>query len=105
MKIHKNDKVIVIAGKDKGKTGTVLEAYPRLMKVLVEGVNAQKRHIKQKKGAKQGDGIVTIFAPLDVSNVQLLDPKTNKGTKIRIQYNEKTGKRERVAKKSGTIIT
>lgn len=104
MKIHKNDNVKVIAGKDKGKTGKVLRAFPRENKVIVEGVNVQKHHVASKKNTKQGSGIVDVVAPIDVSNVQLIDPKTNKPTRIGVMKDETTKKNVRVAKKSGTKL-
>ncbi len=105
MKIHKGDMVRVMAGKDAGKTGKVLRAFPALERVIVEGVNMQKRHEKVKKSTKQGGGIVAVAAPVHVSNVQLVDPKTGKPTRIGITVDEKTGKHVRVAKKSGTKLS
>ncbi len=105
MKIHKNDNVIIIAGKDKGKTGKVLRAFPRLQAVIVEGVNIQKHHKKTKKDTKQGGGIVEVSAPINVSNVQLVDPKTNKKTRIGVVKDEATKKNVRIAKKSGTKLS
>ncbi len=104
MKIHKNDKVIVIAGKDKGKTGKVLKALPRENKVIVDGINIQKHHKKSGTNTKQGGGIVDVFAPIHVSNVQLIDPKTNKQTRVGIKRDESTNKNVRFAKKSGTKL-
>ena len=104
MRIHKDDKVIVIAGKDKGKTGKVLRTLPSEEKVIVEGVNIQKRHSKSKKDTKQGGGIVDVSAPVHVSNVQLVDPKTSKPTRVSVERDEKTKKNVRVAKKSGTTL-
>jgi large subunit ribosomal protein L24 len=78
MKIKKNDTVHIIAGKDRGKQGKVLRAFPELNTVLVDGVNIQKRHIKKKKSTAQGMGIVERPAPVHVSNVQIVDPKTGK---------------------------
>lgn len=104
MKIHKNDNVMVIAGKDKGKTGKVLRTFPSLEKVIVDGVNIQKHHNKTKKDTKQGGGIVEVAAPIHVSNVQIIDPKTNKPTRISIVKDEVTKKNVRVTKKSGTKL-
>jgi len=104
MKIQKNDTVIVIAGKDKGKTGKVVHALPSQQKVVVQGVNIQKHHEKMKKNTKQGGGIVEVSAPIHVSNVQLVDPKTNKPTRVGMSVDEATKKRVRVAKKSGTKL-
>lgn len=104
MKIHKNDNVKIITGKDKGKTGKVLRAIPSEDMVIVQGMNVQKRHTKAKKDTKQGGGIVDISAPIHVSNVQLIDSKTNKPTRIGIVKDETTKKNVRVAKKSGTKL-
>ena len=84
MKIHKGDTVIVIAGKDKGAKGKVLQAYPVRNRVLVEGVNRIKKHTKvgqTTRGAKTG-GIVTQEAPIHVSNVMLVDPSDNRPTRV-----------------------
>lgn len=104
MKIQKNDNVIVIAGKDKGKTGKILRAIPREDKVIVEGVNVQKHHKKAKGNTKQGGGIVEVSAPIHVSNVQIVDPKTKKPTRIGITKDETSKKNVRVTKKSGTTL-
>ena len=78
MKIKKGDNVRVIAGKDKGKTGTVVRAFPREDRVIIDGVNIQKQHRKVKKGEAQGGGIVSVSAPIHVSNVALVDKKAGK---------------------------
>lgn len=101
MKIKKGDKVIVIAGKDKGKSGNVLRALPKDDKVIVEGVNVVKRHQKARRGGESGQ-IIDKTLPVHISNVALADPKTGKPTRIGID--RKDGKRVRVAKKSGTVI-
>ena len=95
---------MIIAGKDKGKTGKVLRAIPADDKVIVEGVNVQKHHKKPKTDTKQGGGIVDVFAPVHVSNVQLIDSKTNKPTRVGIEVDKNTGKNVRIAKKSGTKL-
>ncbi|OGD68408.1 50S ribosomal protein L24 [Candidatus Campbellbacteria bacterium RIFCSPHIGHO2_12_FULL_35_10] len=101
MKIRKEDKVIVIAGKDKGKTGKVLKAFPAEDMVVVEGVNIKKKHQKATRGGKKGQVIEKTF-PIHVSNVMLSDPKSNKPTRI---GKKKVGdKFVRVAKKSETVI-
>ena len=101
MKIKKGDKVIVITGKDKGKSGKVLRALPSLEKVIVEGVNVVKKHQKARRGGQSGQ-IIDKTLPIHVSNVALSDPKTGKPTRIGIT--KENGKRTRVAKKSGTVI-
>lgn len=100
MKIHTKDKVIVISGKDKGKTGTVTRVYTDDNKVLIEGVNLVTRHMK-KQGTTPGQK-VTFEKPIDASNVMLADPKDGKPT--RVGYVMKDGKKVRVANKSGTTL-
>ena len=100
MKIHTKDKVIVISGKDKGKTGTVTRVYNDDNKVLIEGVNLVTRHMK-KQWTTPGQK-VTFEKPIDASNVMLADPKDGKPT--RVGYVMKDGKKVRVAKKSGTTL-
>ena len=96
MKIKQGDKVVVIAGKDKGKEGKVIKTLKNSSKVIVEGVNIVKKHIKPNGGE---DGrIAEIEAPLHVSNVMLYDDKAKKGT--RVGYEIKDGKKIRVSKKS-----
>ncbi len=101
MKIRKEDKVIVIAGKDKGKTGTVVKAMPKENKVIVEGVNLAKKHIKRRN--KVPGQIVEKAMPIDVSNVALIDPKTKKPTRVRLEKDKK-GNIKRIAVKSGSVI-
>ena len=101
MKIKRDDKVIVLSGKDKGKTGKVLVADPKALKVIVEGVNVATKHQKaQKKG--QDGGILKIETPIYVSKVQLVCPKCGKGT--RVAYKIVDGKKVRVCKKCGAEI-
>ena len=101
MKIHKGDTVIVIAGKDKGARGKVIQAFPKTNKVLVEGVNRVKKHVVNsapERGAESG-GIVTQEAPIHVSNVMIVDADGNP-TRIGYRFDE-NGKKVRVSKKSG----
>ena len=100
MKIKKGDKVIVITGKDKGKTGEVLKAMPKENTVIVSGVNVSKRH--QKPSQESAGGIVSKEMPIHVSNVSLIDPKDGKATRVRLS--EKDGRKIRVAKRSGEAI-
>lgn len=100
--VKKDDTVIVITGKDKGKKGRVIAAYPRENRVLVEGVNMVKKHAKPSQANPQG-GILTQEAPIHVSNVMLIDPKTGAPTRIGYKVLE-DGRKVRVAKKSGEII-
>ncbi|MFK7697352.1 50S ribosomal protein L24 [Paenibacillus sp. HJGM_3] len=100
--VKKEDTVIVITGKDKGKKGRIIAAYPRQNRVLVEGVNMVKKHQKPTQQNPQG-GILDQEAPIHVSNVMLLDPKSGKPTRIGYKVLE-NGKKVRVAKKSGEVI-
>ena len=104
MKIKKGDMVQVIAGKDKGAQGKVIEAYPKRDKVLVEGVNRVKKHVANsynERGAESG-GIVTQEAAIHVSNVMLLDSDGNP-TRVGYRFDE-DGKKIRVAKSNGKDI-
>ncbi|MFJ7973083.1 50S ribosomal protein L24 [Psychrobacillus sp. NPDC096426] len=101
MHVKKGDKVMVISGKDKGKTGVILASFPKKDRVLVEGVNIIKKHMKPNQVNPQG-GIVSQEAAIHVSNVMLIDPKTGEPT--RVGYKVEDGKKVRVAKKSGEII-
>lgn len=101
MKLVKGDKVIVIAGADKGKTGTIQKVIPEQNRVVVDNVNVRKKHQKPTQANPEGS-IVEVYAPINASNVMLLDPKTNKPT--RIGHKEVKGKKVRVAKKSGTVL-
>ncbi|HEX5775023.1 MAG TPA: 50S ribosomal protein L24 [Candidatus Paceibacterota bacterium] len=100
-KIKKGDQVVVISGKDKGKTGKVTQVIPEDAKVVVDGIALVKRHIR-KTGAKQSGRIVERPRAIHISNVMLEDPKEKKGTRVRRQLVE--GKRTRVAVKSGTTL-
>jgi large subunit ribosomal protein L24 len=101
MHVKKGDKVQVISGKDKGKQGVILEAYPKKDRVLVEGVNVVKKHSKPSQANPQG-GIISKEAPIHVSNVMPLDPKS--GTPTRVGFKVEDGKKVRVAKKSGELL-
>ena len=101
MDLRVGDKVIVIAGNDKGKTGTIQRVYPKLNKVVVENVNVRKKHKKPTQQNAEGS-IVEVYAPIDASNVMLVDPKTKKPT--RIGHKVVKGKKVRFAKKSGTVL-
>jgi len=92
---------MVITGKDKGKTGIVLAAFPKKDRVLVEGINIVKKHSKPSQVNPQG-GIISQEAPIHVSNVMLLDPKSNEPT--RVGFKTVDGKKVRVAKKSGETL-
>ena len=107
MKIRKNDTVVVIAGNTKGKTGKVLKVFPKVNRVIVEGVNLRKRHTKPSQKNPQG-GITEKEAAIHVSNVMILDPKTNTKTRIgsKLIIDEKTGKKKsaRISRSSGEMI-
>jgi large subunit ribosomal protein L24 len=100
-RIRKGDTVVVLSGKDKGKTGEVIRAIPRDMKVVVSGVNVHPRHRKPTQLNPQG-GIERKEAPLHVSNVAIADPKSGKPTRVR--FEERDGKKVRIAAKSGELI-
>lgn len=98
MHVKKGDKIQVISGKDKGKQGVILFALPKEDRVIVEGVNIVKKHAKPSQGNPQG-GIIEQEAPIHVSNVMPLDPKTNEPT--RVGHKVIDSKKVRIAKKSG----
>jgi large subunit ribosomal protein L24 len=97
MKIKQGDKVVVTCGKDKGKEGKVIKTLKAESKVIVEGVNIVKKHIKPNGG--ENGRIADMEAPIHVSNVMIVDPKTKKGTRIGYTTN-KEGKKIRVSRKS-----
>ena len=101
MKIVKGDKVVVIAGADKGKEGVVQAVYPKVNKVVVEGVNVHKRHKKPTQQNPEGS-VVEMYVPIDASNVAVIDPKTKKAT--RVGYQVEKGKKVRVTKASGSKL-
>ena len=103
-RIRKGDQVMVISGKDRGKTGTVLAVLPKKERVTVEGLNMIKRHQRptQTAGGTRGGGVIEREGPIHVSNVMLVDPKDGKPTRIGIEIED--GKRLRVAKRSGARL-
>ena len=100
-KIRKGDKVVILTGKDKGRTGEVLEVQPKDDKAVVRGINQVRRH--QKQSQSQQGGIITKEAPIHLSNLALIDPKDGKPTRVGFRV-EKDGKKVRVAKRSGEVI-
>ena len=102
MKVKVGDKVIVIAGSNKGKIGKVNKFLSKENKVIVEGVNIVKKHLKPKNNNGTGE-IIEMEAPIHVSNVMLSDPKTKKPTKVKIEKDSK-GKKIRISKKSNEKI-
>lgn len=101
LKIKKNDKVVVLSGKDKGKTGKVLGTVPSERKVVVEGINMVTCHIKPRKQGEEG-GITQREAAIYASKVQVVCPKCGKGT--RVAYVTKDGKKARTCKKCGAEL-
>lgn len=102
MRIKKGDKVIVIAGKNKGTTGTVSRALPKKDMVVIDGVNVVKKHRRPNAKSPHGQ-IVDRAMPIHVSNVMIADPKSSKPTRIRMKTG-KDGARSRVAVKSGETL-
>ena len=100
-KIKKGDKVVVLSGKDKGRSGEVVKSLPKEGKVVVSGVNVHARHRKPDQANPQG-GIERREAPMHVSKVALQDPKTGKATRVR--FEDRDGKKVRVAVRSGELI-
>lgn len=101
MKIKKGDMVVVISGKERNKTGKVIRVLRKTDRITVEGLNKVVRHMRKTK--TQAGQKVSFEAPLHVSNVMVLDPKTKKGTRIGYKVT-KDGKKERIAKKSNTVL-
>ena len=101
-KIRKDDEVIVLTGRDKGKRGAVLRVVTKTDRVLVEGVNVTKRHVKPTQADPQG-GIVEREAPIHISNVALIDPESDRPTRVRYK-NLEDGRKVRVAARSGEVI-
>lgn len=101
MKIKKNDKVRIIAGKDKGKTGKVLAVFSDKDKVLVEGVNIVKKHVKKGQGNEEG-GIISMEKPIHVSNVMYIDDKS--GDPVRLGTKVIDGKKYRISKRTGDVV-
>ncbi|MFG1249917.1 50S ribosomal protein L24 [Xanthobacter autotrophicus] len=100
-KIKKGDKVVVLAGRDKGRTGEVIQVMPKDEKALVRGVNIVKRH--QRQSANQEGGIISKEAPINLSNVAIADPKDGKPTRVGFEVLD-DGRKVRVAKRSGERI-
>ena len=101
MKLRKNDHVIVIAGKEKGKKGKIVKVLPSLNKVIIEGLNLVKKSKRPRKSNEKGQ-MISIAMPIHASNVQIIDPKTEKGS--RIGKKEVGGKMVRISKGSGQEI-
>jgi len=99
-RIRKGDKVVVLAGRDKGKTGEVLREMPKESRAVVGGVNTVMRH--QKQTANRDGGIIAKAAPIHLSNIALEDPSDGKPTRVR--FEERDGRKVRVATRSGEVI-
>jgi len=100
-KIKKGDKVVVLAGKDKGRTGEVMSVSPKEDRAIVRGINLIRRH--QRQTQSQEGGIITKEASIHLSNIALADPKDGKPTRVGFTF-QKDGKKVRVAKRSGETI-
>jgi len=101
MRLKTGDNVVIITGKDKGKQGKIVAAKPTENKVIVEGLNMVKKHVRQSEQNPDG-GVIEIEAPIKVSNIMLVDPKT--GERTRVGYKMVDGKKVRYAKKSGEVL-
>lgn len=98
MKIRKDDTVLIISGKDRGRKGKVLQSLPKTGKVLVEGINIRKKSVKPKKSGEKGQ-IVEMPGFLDISNVKIICPKCNKATRIEFKINKDKKIKNRICKK------
>jgi large subunit ribosomal protein L24 len=101
LKIKKGDRVVVLAGRDKGKKGEVVRVMPKEARALVRGVNVVQRH--QKQSATSEGGIIAKEAPIHISNIALVDPESDKPTRVGFKKLE-DGTKVRFAKKSGEVI-
>jgi len=101
MKIKKGDTVLITSGKDKGRKGKVLEAFPEESRILIEGINLRKKHQRPKKSGEKGQ-IVEMPGPIHISNVKLICSKCGKATRIKYKITE--GKKYRICKKCGQEI-
>ncbi|MCA1656512.1 MAG: 50S ribosomal protein L24 [Actinobacteria bacterium] len=107
MKIRRDDEVVVISGKDRGKTGRVLRVDPKKQRVFVEGLNIVKRHqrptqVRDAQRAESVGGVIEKEGPIHVSNVMLIDPKDKKPTRVGVRRED--GVRNRVTRRSGTKL-
>ncbi len=98
MKIKKDDTVVIISGKDRGKKGKVIEALPQKSKVIIEGVNLRKKHIRPKKSGEKGQ-IIEMPSPLDVSDVKIICKECGKATRVGVK--KENSKKIRICKKCG----
>ena len=101
MKLRKNDQVIIIAGKEKGKKGKIVKVIPTENKVIIEGMNMLSKHRRARKSNEKGQ-MIKVAMPIHSSNVMIIDPKTEKGS--RVGSKEIGGKKVRISRKSGQEI-
>jgi large subunit ribosomal protein L24 len=101
MKFKKGDSVLIIAGKDKGRTGKIIKSIPKELKILVEGINLKKKHVRPKKQGEKGQ-VVEIPAAIDISNVKIVCPKCGKAT--RVGYAIEGENKNRICKKCKQVI-
>ena len=102
LRVRTDDEVVVISGKDRGKTGRVLRVDPVKERVFVDGLNIVKRHQRPTPGTNQPGGVIEKPGPIHISNVALVDPKDGKPTRTRVE--DRDGKRVRVGVRSGEVI-
>lgn len=100
-KLKKGDTVIIITGKDRGKTGTIASLLPEKNRVVVTGLNAYKKHTKPTAKTPQG-GVITAYRPINLSNVMFLDPETKKPT--RLGTLQKAGEKKRISRLTGKVV-
>ena len=102
LRVRTDDEVVVISGKDRGKTGRVVKVDSAKQRVYVEGLNIVKRHQRPRPGTNQAGGVIEKPGPIHISNVALVDPKDGKPTRTRVE--ERDGRRVRVGVRSGEVI-
>ena len=102
LKIRRDDQVLVISGKDRGKTGRVIDVDPKKQRVFVEGLNIVKRHQRPRPGSTDPGGVIEKPGPIHISNVMLIDPSDSKPTKVGIVRED--GVRRRVARRTGNKL-
>jgi len=101
MKFKKGDNVLIIAGKDKSRTGKIIKSFPKELKILVEGINLKKKHVRPKREGEKGQ-IVEVPAALDASNVKIICPKCGKATRVGYKMNKE--QKNRICKKCNQEI-
>jgi len=100
-KLRKGDNVVVLTGKDKGRTGEIIQMMPKEGRALVRGINLVKRHTRQSQTSE--GGIITKEAPIQVSNIAMADPKDGKATRVGFKTMD-DGRKVRIAKRSGEVV-